>query len=78
MSLSWTFMLSSAIFEVSLSLSELQTPWGVRTFEELAAVGLARGDFEGNDVALQERKHWLVRVQTGGGRFEIGYVPGPR
>lgn len=34
-----------------------------RTFEELAAIGLARGDFEGDDVALQQLEKKLIGVK---------------
>lgn len=38
----------------------------VRTFEKLAAIGLARGDFEGDNVALQR----VRRVKDGRSRKE--------
>ena len=48
-------MLSSAAGSISTCRKrEGREDGGIGTFEELAAIGGARGDLEGNDVALKE------------------------
>lgn len=49
---------------VSWKLSRMMGGWLGRTVEELATVGLARGDFKGNDVALYRdglASHWILK-----------------
>lgn len=60
-------MLSSAVAqEVS---EETEMARGEGTFKELAAVDLAGGEFESNDMALQER--WLAAVAAVEGMKQV-------
>ncbi|KAI6762786.1 hypothetical protein HG530_008766 [Fusarium avenaceum] len=50
--------------DVHVVLSCARESKGERTVEELATVGLARGDFKGNDVALQRMLAFRCSIQS--------------